>query len=163
MNLESFLPIKFKKGLIYTLLFSYFNLCLSYFTFRNKLQKFKSFLKQNGYPDQIVDHHFRTFLNKVFQHQSLHRQPQYPKSKSSRKIDLACLFIDSTTCCVSTSLPHKRFFFSSRANRHQKCDLMLLINSRANTAKCHVDETCQLLHTRISEQMGILAYTSKAV
>ena len=37
MNYNSFLPLKYKKGLIHTLLFQAFNICADYNTFHNKI------------------------------------------------------------------------------------------------------------------------------
>ena len=42
-NFESFLPIIYKKGLIFTLLFRYFNICSSYRIFQKELSKLKGF------------------------------------------------------------------------------------------------------------------------
>ena len=64
-NFESFLPITYKKGLIYSLVFRYFNLS-SYILFHEELEKLRKFLKLNGYPDQILGHCFKSFLNKIF-------------------------------------------------------------------------------------------------
>ena len=41
MNYNSFLPLKYKKGLIHTLLFQAFNICVDYNTFHNKVQYLK--------------------------------------------------------------------------------------------------------------------------
>ena len=38
MNYNSFSPLKYKKGLIYTLLFRTFNICANYNTFHNEVQ-----------------------------------------------------------------------------------------------------------------------------
>ena len=65
-NFESFLPVIYKKGLIFTLLFRYFNLCSSYAIFHKELIKFKTLLRQNGYPDRFIDHCVHTFLKKIF-------------------------------------------------------------------------------------------------
>ena len=41
MNYNSFLPLKYKKGLIHTLLFQAFSICVDYNTFHNKVQYLK--------------------------------------------------------------------------------------------------------------------------
>ena len=65
-NFESFLPITYKKGLIYSLVFRYFNLSSSYILFHEELEKLGKFMKLNCYPDRFLDHCFKTFLNKNF-------------------------------------------------------------------------------------------------
>ena len=65
-NFESFLPVIYKKGLIYTILFRYLNICSSYSIFQEELAKFKSLLLQNGYPQWFIDYCVCSFLNKVF-------------------------------------------------------------------------------------------------
>ena len=41
MNYSSFLPLKYKKGLIHTLLFPAFNICADYNIFHNEVQYLK--------------------------------------------------------------------------------------------------------------------------
>ena len=53
-NFESFIPITYKRGLINTLLFRYFNISSSYAIFHAEIEKFF---------DKIV----RSFLNKIFE------------------------------------------------------------------------------------------------
>ena len=65
-NFESFIPLVFKKGLIYTLMFRYFKLSSSYDIFHAELEKLKTLLKQNGYPHRFLDHCFPIFLIQNF-------------------------------------------------------------------------------------------------
>ena len=64
-NFESFLPVIYKRGLIYTVLFRYLNICSSYSIFQEELAKLKSLLLQNGYPQRFIDNFICLFLNKV--------------------------------------------------------------------------------------------------
>ena len=64
-NFESFLPIVYKNGLIYTLLFRHFKLCSSYTIFLHELTKFKTCLLENGYLERFLDHCFRKFIDKI--------------------------------------------------------------------------------------------------
>jgi hypothetical protein len=64
-NFESFLPIAYKKGFIFSLLFRYFNICFSYQIFHAELEKFKKLLLQNGYPKFFIDRCIKTFLDKM--------------------------------------------------------------------------------------------------
>ena len=48
-NFESFIPFAYKRGLINTLLFRYFNISSSYSIFHTEIEKFKKIMTQNGY------------------------------------------------------------------------------------------------------------------
>ena len=50
-NLDSFIPIPYKRGLINTLLFRYFNISSSYAIFHAEVEKFKKIMNLNGYPE----------------------------------------------------------------------------------------------------------------
>ena len=49
-NYNSFLPLKYKKGLIHTLLFRAFNICADYNTFHNEVQYLKLIWQKNYFP-----------------------------------------------------------------------------------------------------------------
>ena len=48
-NFDSFIPISYKRGLINTLLFRYFNISSSY----AEVEKFKKIMNLNGYPEKL--------------------------------------------------------------------------------------------------------------
>ena len=50
MNYNSFLPLKYKKGLIRTPLFRAFNICADYNTFHNEVQYLKLIWQKNSVP-----------------------------------------------------------------------------------------------------------------
>ena len=50
MNYNSFLPLKYKKGLIHTPLFRAFNICADYNTFHNEVQYLKLIWQKNPFP-----------------------------------------------------------------------------------------------------------------
>ena len=63
-NFESFIPITYKRGLINTLLFRYFNISSSYAIFHAEIEKFRQIMTKNGYPEKFFDKIVRSFLNK---------------------------------------------------------------------------------------------------
>ena len=63
-NFESFIPITYKRGLINTLLFRYFNISSSYAIFHAQIEKFRQIMTKNGYPEKFFDKIVRSFLNK---------------------------------------------------------------------------------------------------
>ena len=50
-NFDSFIPISFKRSLIYTLLDRYFKICSSYYLFHSEVLKLKNILLSNGDPE----------------------------------------------------------------------------------------------------------------
>ena len=66
-NFESFIPITYKRGLINTLLFRYFNISSSYAIFHAEIEKFRQIMTKNGYPEKFFDEVVRSFLNKIFE------------------------------------------------------------------------------------------------
>ena len=66
-NFESFIPITYKRGLINTLLFRYFNISSSYAIFHTKIEKFRQIVTKNGYPEKFFEKIAHSFLNKIFE------------------------------------------------------------------------------------------------
>ena len=66
-NFESFIPITYKRGLINTLLFRYFNISSSYAIFHAEIEKFRQIMTKNGYAEKFFDKVVRSFLNKIFE------------------------------------------------------------------------------------------------
>ena len=65
-NFDSFIPISYKRGLVYTLVNRYFKICSSYHLFHSELLNLKKLLLNNGYPDTFLDSCIRVFLDKLF-------------------------------------------------------------------------------------------------
>ena len=78
-NFDSFIPISYKKGLISTLLFRYFNISSSYAIFHAEVEKFKKIMISNGYPEIFFDGIVRSFFNKIFEKPSSVSEPNEPK------------------------------------------------------------------------------------
>ena len=64
-NFMSFMPISYKKGLLFTLLFRGFSLCTDWVKFKSDLTFLKSVMSKNGYPRFFVDKCIVTFLDKI--------------------------------------------------------------------------------------------------
>ena len=65
-NFDSFIPLSYKTGLIWSLLYRAFSLCSSFELFHQGILKLKDIFKRNGYPTSFVDNCVKRFLNKVF-------------------------------------------------------------------------------------------------
>ena len=65
-NFTSFLPLEYKFGLIYSLLFRCFSLVSDFSRFHLEVQKLKVFLLKNGYSSSFIDTCIRKFLDKKY-------------------------------------------------------------------------------------------------
>ena len=83
-NFSSFMPIKYKMGLLFTLLFRGFSLCTDWSKFHSELKILKSVMGKNGYPRDLVDKCIMNFLNKV-------STPKRPVSTVSKRVLRICL------------------------------------------------------------------------
>ena len=70
-NFQSFTPLQFKRGLIYSLLHRFFNICSKYENFHAQIEFFRKILNRNGYPTRLFDRCVRLFLDKTFQPKEL--------------------------------------------------------------------------------------------
>ena len=174
--MKSFIPITYKRGLINTLLFRYFNISSSYAIFHAKIEKFRQIMTKNGYPEKFFDKVVRSFLNKIFEkapteliapkrlvifslpYTGLHSiqirkqiiklfSPAYPH------IQLRCIF-----------RPVQRlssfFRFKDRIPLGLRSRVVYKFKCQCCDA-LYFGETIRHLHTRISEHMGISACTGK--
>ena len=65
-NFGSFVSLVYKKGLVLTLLFCYFNICFSCAIFHKELENFKKVMLKNGFPTKFLDYRVLNFLDKIF-------------------------------------------------------------------------------------------------
>ena len=65
-NFNSFIPVTYKFGLVYTLLHRCFQICSSYEKFHEEVVFLKDIFKRNEYPNKVIDKCIKTFLNKLF-------------------------------------------------------------------------------------------------
>ena len=52
-NFDSFIPMMYKKGLLFSLIPRYFNICSSYISFQSEMENFKKTFSSNGYPKAL--------------------------------------------------------------------------------------------------------------
>ena len=65
-NFDSFIPLSYKTGLIWSLLYRAFSLCSTFELFHQEILKLKDIFKRNGYPISFIDKCVKRFLDKVF-------------------------------------------------------------------------------------------------
>ena len=90
-NFSSFMPINYKKGLVFTLLYRGFSLCTNWSKFQSEVLILKSILGKNGYPRHFVDKCIKVFFNKM----SVPKQTVSTVSKKELRICLPFMGIDS--------------------------------------------------------------------
>ena len=81
MNYNSFLPVKYKKGLIHTLLFRAYNICADYQTLHQEIEFLKSIWQGNSFPLFFIDSCIKKFLDKLF-------IPSRPSNNTSDKREI---------------------------------------------------------------------------
>ena len=67
-NFDSFIPLSYKTGLIWSLLYRAFSLCsgFEFELFHQEILKLKDIFKRNGHPTSFIDNCVKRFLVKVF-------------------------------------------------------------------------------------------------
>ena len=66
-NFDSFIPMMYKKGLLFSLISRYFNIaCPSYISFQSEMENFKKTFSSNGYPKALIDSCIKTFLDRIY-------------------------------------------------------------------------------------------------
>ena len=65
-NFDSFIPIAYKRDLVYTLLNRYFKICSSYHLHHSELIYLKKLFVNNGCPEIFLERCIRVSLNKLF-------------------------------------------------------------------------------------------------
>ena len=64
-NFESFLPSVYKFGMVYTLVYRYYRICLDWKKFHAELTFLKTIFHKNGYPENFIDKCFKKFLDNI--------------------------------------------------------------------------------------------------
>ena len=176
-NFDSFIPLSFKRGLVYTLLDRYFKICSSYHLFHSEILKLKKILLNNGYPEVFLDRCIRVFLDRLF------CPPPHDTNVSHKTvINFSLPFTESHSLQIRTQIiklcssafPDLSLRFIFRSGRRLssffpfKDRIPMLMRSRVvynYTCRCcgasYLGQTRRHLHTRISEHMGVSPLTGK--
>ena len=67
-NFDSYIPLSYKSGLISSLLYRAFKLCImkNFGIFHYEIIFLRDIVKRNGYPSNFIDKCVKTFLDKIF-------------------------------------------------------------------------------------------------
>ena len=173
---NSFITSVYKTGLISSLFNRYFSICSSYFIFDLHLQNLKKTYLLNGYPNSFIDTCICRFLDKIF-------SPSPKISLAPKKIVYFCLpytgqhslqIRTQIRKLCSSAFPHINLRFVFRPSLRLshffvfKDRIPKALRSRVvyrfkcqRCSSLYVGQTSRLLHTRISEHLGISALTGK--
>ena len=99
-NFASFIPMPYKFGLIFTLLFRCFTLVSDFSKFYVEINYLKTMLSKNGYPLHLVDSCIKLFLNR--QHSIKHVANRYDVPK--KEVLLVLPFLGSVSLKARTRL-----------------------------------------------------------
>ena len=64
-HFDSFVPMPYKFGMIYTIVYRCFTLCSSFQRFHKELQVVKEIFRKNGYPISFIDRCIKKVLDKI--------------------------------------------------------------------------------------------------
>ena len=92
-NFYSFLPEKYKIGLIHTLLFRIYTICSDRSNIFIEIGKLRKFMRKNEYPSNFLDKHVKLFFDKVFSKKT--SMDNYDVPRKVVKINLPFMGTDS--------------------------------------------------------------------
>ena len=67
INWQSYVPLKHKKNLLFTLLDRAYKICNRYAFIHQEFQKISTLLQKNGFQTHFIDHHIAKFFNEKYQ------------------------------------------------------------------------------------------------
>ena len=175
-NFHSFIPLAYKRSLVFCLLHRIFNLCSTYENFHAQLEVVRKLFNLNGFPSHMFDHLVRRFLDNMF-------DPKPTLYTVPTKIVYFCLpftgshslqICNQITRLCNAAYPHLNirfvflpsthisffFPFKDKVPKLMRSGVVCLFKCRCCSASYVGQTTCHL-HTRISEHLGISPITGK--
>ena len=177
-NFDSFIPLSFKRNLVYCLLDRYFKICSSYQVFHLEVLQLKNLLLSNGYPSALFEHCLSGFLDKIFS-----VPVSSPLDNINKRVIYFCLpFTGTHSLRIRTQLvkllsscfpdidlrivfkPGRRlsdfFQFKDVIPKLMRSHVVYKYKCQCCGA-LYFGQTCRHLHTRISEHLGISPLSGK--
>ena len=81
INWQSYVPLKYKKNLLFTLLDRADKICYSYAFIHQEFRKISTLLQKNGFPTHFIDHHIAKFFNQKYQKCQTSNSTKTPKPR----------------------------------------------------------------------------------
>ncbi|WP_317582632.1 hypothetical protein, partial [Streptococcus pyogenes] len=175
-NFDSFIPVTFKHGLVYTLLNRYFKICSSYLVFQSEVTKLRKLFYDNGYPVSFFNNCLKIFLDKISS--SSTKASIVPKkviyfsipftgkhsleirTKLSKLISSCFPQIELRVIFKSGRRLSSFFKFKDSIPKLMRSNVVYKYTCRCCGAS-YIGQTQRLLHTRISEHLGVSPLTGK--
>ena len=176
-NYNSFLPEIYKINLISTLLFRIYTICSSWSSIHDEIQKLKSILKKNQYPESIIDTVVKKFIYSVYTIQRL-KKTELPK----KTFQIILPYLGTVTGKIEkdiqkalrTYLPNCKIKVISRAATRlssmfsfkdkiptylNHCVVYKFVCGGCNST--YIGQTTRHIRTRFAEHLGISPLTLK--
>ena len=170
----------YKKGLLFSLISRYFNICSSHVFFHSEMEKFKKTFSLNGYPATLVDSCIKSFLDRDNMYNSRDKV-----HSCSKKVIYFCLpfthgdhhglqIRSQLQKFISSAYPHislrvvfhpssrlSNFFpFKDKIPGELRSHVVYLYKCQCCSA-LYVGQTRRHIHTRISEHMDVSPLTGE--
>ena len=177
-NFDSFIPLSYKTGLIWSLLYRAFSLCSSLELFHQEILKLKDIFKRNGYPTSFIDSCVKRFLDKVFIEKKtfltasnkelvcvtifIGKKSLQLRSRLVKSIQGNLQFCSLKVVFQSPCKLRSLFHFKDTLDKKIRSDLVY----RYTCSNCNVTyygKTYQHFFTRAAQHMGISNLTEKRV
>ena len=175
-NFHSFIPLTYKRCLVFCLIHRIFNLCSSYENFHTQLEVVRNLLKLNGFPSHMFECITRRFLDNTFDPKpSVQTVPKkiiyfclpFPGIHSlqictqiNRLCNAAFSHLDTRFVFRSSGRIASFFPFKDKVPKYLRSSVVYLFKCRCCSAS-YVGQTTRHLYTRISEHLGISLITGK--
>ena len=176
----SFVPLKFKTAALQTLIHRAYNICSDYFKIHTELVFLKTFFKNNGYPQYIIDRYIKKFLNSIkkdkitifdvpkkvmyitlpfFGHQSEKLKKELDKSLSN-----LYPYINFNFILTNTSKIGSFFNYKDRLPKSMLASVIYQFScARSGASVSYVGSTKRHLYQRVAEHAGLSARSNKPV
>ena len=177
-NFDSFIPLSYKTGLIWSLLYRAFSLCSSFELLHQEILKLKDIFKRNGYPISFIDKCVKRFLDKVFVEKKtfltaskkqlvcvlpfIGKKSLQLRSRLVKSIQGNLQFCSLKVVFQSPCKLRSLFHFKDTLDKKIRSDLV----HRYTCSNCNVTyygKTYRHFFTRAAEHMGISNLTEKRV
>ena len=175
-NFDSFIPLSYKTGLIWSLLYRAFSLRSSFELLHQEILKLKDIFKRNGYPINFIDKCVKRFLDKVFVEKKtfltaskkqllcvlpfIGKKSLQLRSRSVKSIQGNLQFCSLKVVFQSSCKLRSLFHFKDTLDKKIRSDLVY----RYTCSNCNVTyygKTYRHFFTRAAEHMGISNLTEK--
>ena len=174
-NFYSFISDKYKKGLIFCLLFRSFTFTISWDRFHAEVEFLKGIFRKNSYPEHFIDKCIKIFLDKKIKPTLVHtEQKQVLKislpfmgkfsNEVKRKISrLASNFLVNTKVCIIWNSPRKlRTLFTFKDRLPMRLRSKILYRYTCNRCNSiYLGKTKRHFLVRAYEHLGLSIRTGK--